>query len=287
MKYKGLKIKNVMLLAILMLPALTQAAAVSVFVDSGNTNGPWDGRSWNTAFKSIQRGIDTAYNAGGGDVWVVAGTYYPTNKTNRSKSFQLKSGTNVYGGFNGTETALNQRDWKTNPTTLSGDIGKKGKKEDNSFHVVIGADNALLDGFTITGGYGIGGSGRPGGRGRGFRPGEGGFRGRGGRPPQMGPGSGGQRRPGGIHTSPQAILSGIQQGTGAGMVNYQTAPVVRNCAFKDNHAFKGGAVYNLSPGSFPHQGNSGTRKQPVFENSSFIGNSAKGRGGAMANDMRT
>ena len=90
---------------------------------------------------------------GGGEVWVAKGTYYTTDSADREISFQLKSGVVLYGGFAGTESALDQRDWETNVTILSGDIGKPDDNSDNSYHVVVGADNAIIDGFTITGGF--------------------------------------------------------------------------------------------------------------------------------------
>jgi len=61
----------------------------------------------------------------------------------------------IYDGFAGTETEREQRDWETNTTTLSGDIGAIGDHSDNSYHVV-NAENqdalAVLDGFTTTAG---------------------------------------------------------------------------------------------------------------------------------------
>ena len=91
----------------------------------------------------------------GDQIWVAVGTYYPTDGTDRNLSFSLVSGVAIYGGFEGTETALEQRDWETNSTILSGDIGTPGNIDDNSKHVVTGAgvDAAtILDGFTITAG---------------------------------------------------------------------------------------------------------------------------------------
>jgi hypothetical protein len=64
----------------------------------------------------------------------------------------------VYGGFDGTEDLLEQRDWVNNVTVLSGDLHQNddtGVSTDNSYHVVTAQlveKAAKLDGFTITGG---------------------------------------------------------------------------------------------------------------------------------------
>jgi hypothetical protein len=61
----------------------------------------------------------------------------------------------VYGGFNGTESMLTERDPVTNVTILSGDIGVTDDISDNSYHVVTGGgtdSSAVLDGFTVTAG---------------------------------------------------------------------------------------------------------------------------------------
>ncbi|MBI5294950.1 MAG: S-layer homology domain-containing protein [Chloroflexi bacterium] len=99
--------------------------------------------------------------AGGEEIWAAGGTHKPTTGTDRAATFQLKEGVAVYGGFNGTETAREQRDPAANPTVLSGDLNSDDNehvkfdeptRSDNTYHVVMGADGALLDGFTITGG---------------------------------------------------------------------------------------------------------------------------------------
>jgi hypothetical protein len=88
----------------------------------------------------------------GDEVWVAAGTYKPTTTTDRNISFSMKNGVGIYGGFNGTETQLSQRNWWTNVTTLSGDIGISGNNSDNSYSVIVneGISSAIFDGFTVT-----------------------------------------------------------------------------------------------------------------------------------------
>jgi hypothetical protein len=69
----------------------------------------------------------------------------------------------VFGGFAGGETARDMRDVVANVAILSGDLlgndtAGWGNRGDNAYHVVVGADNARLDGFLIHGGE-AGGSG--------------------------------------------------------------------------------------------------------------------------------
>ena len=100
----------------------------------------------------MQTAIDTAENASGGQVWVAKGIYLPTQNLQRNISFQMKKKVAIYGGFKGTEISLSQRNWKTNRTILSGDIGKKGDRSDNSYHVIKGSVHAILDGVTVSDG---------------------------------------------------------------------------------------------------------------------------------------
>lgn len=76
----------------------------------------------------------------GDEIWVAAGTYRPTARNHpadpRSATFVVKPGVALYGGFAGTETGREQRDWQADPTILSGDIGVEGDASDNSYHVV-------------------------------------------------------------------------------------------------------------------------------------------------------
>lgn len=127
------------------------------YVNGALVAGRHDGKTWATAFVSLQEALAT----GAAEIWAARGTYFPG--TNRTASFQLRQGGALFGGFVGRETQRDQRDWERNPTVLEG----RG-----AYHVVTGADDAVLDGFIITGGRAMGGEpgGPPGGGGRGGPP---------------------------------------------------------------------------------------------------------------------
>jgi predicted outer membrane repeat protein len=130
------------------------AGAVVRYVDADAT-GANDGTSWTNAFTSLQSALGAAIS--GDDLWVAAGIYKPTTTTDRTISFALKDGVRVLGGFAGTETMENQRNFVTNVTILSGDIGTVGAPGDNSFHVVTSGAGVTasggLDGVHVTLGH--------------------------------------------------------------------------------------------------------------------------------------
>ena len=118
------------------------------------------GTSWASAYTQPQRALDLASTYDFIDeVWVAEGIYRPTAEDDSEASFELRSEVALYGGFDGTEAVLDQRDWEANESVLSGDIGLGGDPSDNSRNVVTADDvtSAILDGFTITGGHGVGG----------------------------------------------------------------------------------------------------------------------------------
>ena len=121
------------------------------FVDVNNAD-PNDGTSWEESYKYLQDALADSNIGDGNEIWVADGTYRPTDSNDRTISFALKEGVRVYGGFDGNEVGLCQRQWNKYPTILSGDINEPNDANDNSFHVVVSADRAILDGFTITGG---------------------------------------------------------------------------------------------------------------------------------------
>jgi len=124
-----------------------------------NATGNNDGSSWSNAFIDLQDAL--AIQTSGDEVWVAAGTYKPGSNT--GLSFLINTGLKIYGGFNGTETSLSQRDWRINETILSGDLNGNddanitylnSTRDENSYHVVrVLGENTLIDGFTVKDGH--------------------------------------------------------------------------------------------------------------------------------------
>ncbi|MCP4439611.1 MAG: T9SS type A sorting domain-containing protein [Aureispira sp.] len=141
------------------LGAMEVAASSPIIYVNQSATGLNNGTSWADAYTSLKAGMDVATS--GTSVWVAGGTYMATGNTDRTISFEVASGVKVYGGFAGSESQLSQRDWSTNLTILSGDLGTQGNASDNSYNV-IRIENAdattTLDGLIIEAGNANGSS---------------------------------------------------------------------------------------------------------------------------------
>jgi len=132
------------------------AMADTIYVDQDAT-GNDDGTSWTDAYRDFQDGLGDCTS--GDDIWVAEGTYRPASYY----GFWLINGCRIYGGFAGTETQESQRDPWTHETVLSGDRNADDPTvTDNAYHVVFAGSTTgsttVLDGFTITAGYAVGGT---------------------------------------------------------------------------------------------------------------------------------
>ena len=133
---------------------------IPIYVNA-NATGANNGASWSDAYTSLDAAITASTTSN--EIWVASGTYKPAG-TGRTTTFNLKNGLKMYGGFNGTETNLSERNPTTNVTILSGDINgndnanisaSESTRQDNSYHVLTVRGNLrdiLIDGFTISGG---------------------------------------------------------------------------------------------------------------------------------------
>lgn len=166
--------------------------------------GTGDGSSWEQAFGDLQQALQVA--TPGLQVWVAAGTYKPTKTSNRTLSFVIPDGVSLYGGFLGSETDLEQRNWEVNKTILSGDIGYPEDPSDNSFSVIVTkgvSRSTRVDGFTIT---------------QGMADGK------------------------GAYAGPNRCGGGWYNDGSSG----ESSPTIENCLFLQNAARDGGAFYNYS-----------------------------------------
>ena len=262
----------------LLVPVLVLLALIPSIVQAGgalyakpSATGSGDCSSWANAC-DLQYALNGA--ASGSEIWVMKGTYKPTTGTDRTVTFQLKSGVALYGGFAGTETSLSQRDWTTNVTVLSGDIGVVGNPSDNSYHVVTGSGTditAVLDGFTVRDGNANGVS----------------------YPDNAGSGMDN------VAGSPRVrndTFSGNSAVAGGGMYNNGSSPTLTNVTFTSNSANDGGGMENESSSSptltnvtftsnFANNGGGmlNGNSSPTLTNVTFTSNSASTDGGGMYN----
>lgn len=149
--------------------ALFTAFAQPIIRVTPSGAGDHSGSSWSNALSGTALAGSVATATSGTQFWVAAGTYYPTTTGDRTASFSIASGVQVYGNFAGSEEALSERTTGANETVFSGDINIGNYSEDNSYHVIQFYDvseSTLINGITISHGYselniysGIGGGG--------------------------------------------------------------------------------------------------------------------------------
>lgn len=294
--------------------SLSSTALAQMYVDA-NATGANDGSSWTNAYTDLQDALTAA--DGEDEIWIAEGTYKPVvpddpnNVLNgeRQEAFTItghQDGLKIYGGFDGSETQLSQRNPKEHVVLLSGDIDENDEpfapqtdndndqytatqtdhiNGENSYHVILfdAGDGGDTDGTdkigtnvdpNITNAALLDGIQVTGGLADGAGP-----DGDGGAIYCDGRGAGNECSP----TLKNIIFYGNYAGRGAGIYNNgdedgTSSPNISNSVFLANStASAGTAIYNL--------GQSGGNSSPLVQNNIFTKNSGD-VGFAIANDAQ-
>jgi hypothetical protein len=287
----------------------------TLYVDRDAVGPVHDGSNWCEAYLALADALAVAEASGGAvtEIRVAGGVYRPDQGIgqtpgDRTARFWLQTGVALRGGYAGCGVAdPDDRDIKAYEAILSGDLaGDDGpdftNTGDNSYHVMIarGTDEtAILDGFTISGGYADRtGSIRDGG----------GIYNDGGSPTIVdctfirnyacGDGGGMSNRGGAGPTLTGCVFwENAADDTGGGMDNNESSPTLLGCTFDRNTAEHGGGMYDY--GSSPSltdclfSGNvaldtgaglcNWNESNPNVTNCDFIGNQNDDWGGGMVN----
>ena len=208
---------------------------VTWYVDIDAT-GAGTGTSWTDAYNHPQDAMDLI--VAGDQIWVAEGIYYrPVGGT--EPVVTMSNGAQLYGGFVGTETDFSERGAPAlHPTILDG--------EDTSYHVIVGASNTRVDGFTITNGNAIGVA-----------------------PDNYG---GGMYNDGAVNVDIEnCVFTSSYASRGGSIYNNSSPTQMKNCLLTDNSAVYGGAIYNNESSDIE------------ISNCTFTGNYASANGGAIRN----
>ncbi|MHC5060511.1 MAG: hypothetical protein ACYTFK_05450 [Planctomycetota bacterium] len=238
----------------------TSASATTgkiIYVDASAIGNINDGTNWGYAYNQLQDALAAATS--GHKIWVAQGTYRPSELTDpcdsRSATFQLETGVEIYGGFPAGGGTWGDRDPDTYVTILSGDLlGNDGPARwqdyaENCYHVVTCSavePNALIEGFTISGGYAD-------------------------KTRDHDTGAGMYNYNSGPTVSNCTFSENWADNSGGGMYNQGGNPTITGCSFKNNNAEDGGGMSNTS----------GTKATLI--SCKFVSNTAGRYGGAICN----
>lgn len=153
---------------------ITAIPVEQVFVDI-DASGTGDGSSWENAATNLSYVLESV--SAGTEIWVAEGIYIPQtimgsdNNTDDSDSkyynYYIPNNISLYGGFSGSESSLDDRDFGLYKTELSGDVNQDdiisgsgttleiSNNSENLYHVIyqtVDAENSEVNGFYITGG---------------------------------------------------------------------------------------------------------------------------------------
>jgi len=293
----SLKATMVTLLFVLVVGAPAAAGGQIIYVDDDAT-GANDGSSWENAYNYLQDALaDASSTLKSVEIRVAEGIYTPDSDSanpngsgDREATFQLINGVTLKGGYAGFgEPEPNARDINVYVTALSGDLDGNDvevndpcdlltelSRAENSYHVVTGSNmdsNAILDGFSITGGNA--------------------------NVPWPDDWGGGMLNY--DYSSPMLIGCTFAENSarngGGGMRNHDySSPILINCTFTGNTARGGGGMNNtiysnpiLTGCTFSENtadwggGMDNYMSSPTLTECNFRNNSATGGGGGMGN----
>jgi len=246
------------------------ARGETIYIDA-DANGSGDGSSWTNAFNYLQDALaDANSNPDINEIRVAQGVYKPdANSANpsgsfeRTATFQLINGVSIYGGYAGfNEPDPNARDIQVYETILSGDLDGNDIDVNDPFDLFNEPTRGENSYHVVT--------------------------------------SNG--------TNETAIMDGftIKDGhaydgstmpndRGGGMYNDSGRPIVTNCTFSANAAYRGGGMYNVDSNpnvtnctfNWNAASNGGgmynVRSSTILKNCMFDGNWAVNRGGGVYN----
>lgn len=130
-------LRNMIIAAVLLCAGGAQAATVVRYVSL--TGSGADGKTWSTAYKTIQAALNDAAVVTGSEIHVKAGVYSVT------VAIDVRKAVKIYGGYSGVNDT---RNWTAYQTTVDG-----GTKAGHCFNVKA---NATIDGFAILNGSSVG-----------------------------------------------------------------------------------------------------------------------------------
>ena len=257
--------------------SLTTYAQIYVDLDASGSN---DGTSWANAYNDLESAINNAVE--GNEIWISEGTYLaPSTATSLNTFFLIDKNIGIFGGFNGTETSLNERNVEMHQVIIDADqngddVPGEGQTNrlDNNRHIMwLTADidnTTVIDGITFKGGT-----------------------------TEPDTGSGDDRRGGAILSYGAPMINNCTFTENYGYFGGGFYPrgvdangvVVTNCDFIDNYGGFGAGLYSLAEGVFEDlhfEGNGGTERglgmfinnrNNTIQNCTFIDNSSFGSSG--------
>lgn len=112
--------KSILTAASLLLSAITMAQTI-IYVDADAT-GNNDGSSWSNAYNDLYVALYVSSNDNnytGAQIWIAEGFY---TRISQNQTFDVNNDVLLYGGFDGTESSVDDRDIENHPTIISGDV---------------------------------------------------------------------------------------------------------------------------------------------------------------------